>query len=63
LLQHAEVASAALAEATDDDKAFYTGKIASARFFVREALPKVAMRTSAAQAEDGSIMDIPVEAF
>jgi len=63
LLQHAEVALAALADATDGDKAFYTGKIASARFFVREALPKVAMRTSAAQAEDGSLMDIPVEAF
>jgi len=63
LLQHAEVAMAALTDATDSDKAFYTGKIASARFFVREALPKVAMRTSAAQAEDGSVMDIPVEAF
>ena len=63
LLEHAEIASAALPEASGDDAAFYTGKIASARFFVKEALPKVALRTAAAQAEDAWLMDVPVEAF
>ncbi|MCL1594421.1 MAG: acyl-CoA dehydrogenase [Actinomycetia bacterium] len=63
LLQHAEVASAGMSDASGDDQAFYTGKIASARFFVREALPKIASRTAEAQAEDGAIMAIPEDAF
>ena len=63
LLEHAEVASAALATAEGSDKAFYEGKIASARFFVADALPKVALRTAAAQHETGWLMDLPDEAF
>ncbi len=63
LLEHAEVASRALGEATGDDMAFYQGKIASARFFASDALPKIALRTSAAQREDGWLMDLPDEAF
>ncbi len=63
LLEHAEKASAALPDAEGDDVAFYEGKIASARFFVRDALPKVAVRTAAAQDEDGWLMDLPDEAF
>ena len=63
LLEHAEIASAALGDATGDDVGFYTGKVASARFFVNDALPKIALRTSAAQTEDGWLMDLPDEAF
>jgi alkylation response protein AidB-like acyl-CoA dehydrogenase len=63
LLEHAEVAHTALADATGDDVGFYEGKIASARFFACDALPKVAVRTSAAQAEDGWLMDLSDEAF
>jgi alkylation response protein AidB-like acyl-CoA dehydrogenase len=63
LLEPAEIASSKLADATGDDVAFYQGKIASARFFVNDALPKIALRTSAAQAEDGWLMDLPDEAF
>jgi alkylation response protein AidB-like acyl-CoA dehydrogenase len=63
LLEHAEVASAALVDATGDDVAFYEGKIASARFFVNDALPKVAVRTAAAQAEDGWLMELSDDAF
>ena len=63
LLEHAEIASARLGDASGDDVGFYTGKIASARFFVREALPKVAVRTAAAQVEDAWLMDVPVEAY
>ncbi len=63
LLEHAEVASSALSGATGDDAAFYSGKIASARFFAADALPKVAVRTAAAQAESGWLMDLPDEAF
>ncbi len=63
LLEHAEIANAKLADASGADEAFYTGKVASARFFVREALPKIAVRTAAAQAEDAWLMDVPVEAY
>ncbi len=63
LLEHAEVAARALPNASGADVDFYTGKIASARFFVREALPKVATRTAAAEAEDAWLMDLPEGAF
>jgi alkylation response protein AidB-like acyl-CoA dehydrogenase len=63
LLEHAEVAAAALADATGDDVGFYEGKVASARFFVGDALPKVAVRTAAAQAEDGWLMELSDDAF
>ena len=63
LLEHAEVAQAKLPDATGADVDFYTGKVASARFFVREALPKVAVRTAGAAAEDAWLMDLPDEAF
>jgi hypothetical protein len=63
LLEHAEVASSALPDATGDDVGFYQGKIASAKFFVTDALPKVAMRTAAAQAEDGWLMELSDDAF
>jgi hypothetical protein len=63
LLEHAEVASASIAGASESDIDFYKGKIASARFFVREALPKIASRTSAAEAEDGWLMELPDGAF
>lgn len=66
LLQHAEIAQQALetgADLTDDDRAFYTGKVASGRWFVRHVLPKVATRARIAAQEDGSLMELPVEAF
>lgn len=63
LLEHAEVAHLALADAQGDDIGFYQGKVASARFFVTDALPKVAVRASAAQAEDGWLMELSDEAF
>ncbi len=63
LLEHAEVAAAKLPDAEGSDVAFYEGKIASARFFVKDALPKVAVRAAAAQGEDAWLMDLPDEAF
>ncbi len=62
LLRQAEVALAALDEAADD-RAFYEGKLASARFFVRHVAPKVAARRVAAEAEDGALMAMADEAF
>ena len=63
LIRHAEIALAALPDASVDDRSFYEGKVASARFFARHAFPKTALRRRAAEAEDGAIMAIPVEYF
>ena len=63
LLRHAEIASAALRDADPDDALFYRGKIASARFFIHHALPKAKLRRSAAETEDGSLMELPEGAF
>jgi hypothetical protein len=63
LLEHAEKASSALASAEGPDVPFYQGKMASARFFAADALPKAALRTAAAQHENAWLMDMPDEAF
>ncbi|MDJ0496337.1 MAG: acyl-CoA dehydrogenase [Acidimicrobiia bacterium] len=63
LLRHAEVALDALPEAEARDKAFYEGKIASARFFARHALPKAKTRQLEATREDGALMEMADEAF
>ena len=60
LLRHAEVAL--LAEPGADDE-FYEGKVASARFFARHALPKARLRRDAAEAEDGALMALSDDAF
>jgi alkylation response protein AidB-like acyl-CoA dehydrogenase len=45
------------------DDPFYRGKVEAARWFVAHTAPKAAMRRAAAESEDGSLMDIPAEAF
>ncbi len=64
LIKQALVAQAALdtgASASDVD--FYTGKIASARWFARNVLPELAARRSIIAAADLTLMDIPEAAF
>ena len=63
LLRHAEIALAALPAASGADRAFYQGKVASARFFARNVLPKTALRRQAAETEDGALMTLPDAAF
>jgi len=63
LIRHAEIALAALPEASTRDRSFYEGKVASARFFARDALPKARLRREAAEQERGALMALPVEAF
>ncbi len=58
LLRQAEVA---LPEA--DDSPFHEGKVAIARFFVRDIAPGVAARRRATAEEDGSLMELSEEAF
>jgi len=45
------------------DAAFYSGKIYSARFFVKNVLPEVNAIAESIKTEDMSILDIPEESF
>jgi hypothetical protein len=63
LLKHAAVAIKKLPEATGADKAFYEGKVASARHFVKEVLPNVALHKKIIENSDLSLMDLDEGAF
>ncbi len=70
LLRQAEVAHDALGGdggASDRpagrDTDFYTGKVATARYWARTVLPRTRFRREQAMAEDGSLMDLPEAAF
>ena len=64
LIRQAEVALAALdAGASGRDEAFYRGKVESAKWFAANRLPLVAAERAIAEATEGSIMEIPEEAF
>jgi hypothetical protein len=74
LLRHAEVAherhaaleageAPATGRSREDELAYYAGKVAAARWFVRNALPKATMRRHVAEQEDGALLDVAVGAF
>jgi alkylation response protein AidB-like acyl-CoA dehydrogenase len=66
LLREAEVALAALAAAgslSDDDVAFYRGKVAAASWFARQVLPLLSAQRAIAEATDNALMDLPEAAF
>jgi hypothetical protein len=47
----------------NNDAAFYTGKIYSARFFAKNVLPEVDAAAASIKTEDMSILEIPEESF
>ena len=67
LLREAEVAQEALTSRGDalsaKDRDFYTGKVAAARFYARNVLPRLAAERAIAEGTDDSIMDVPESAF
>jgi alkylation response protein AidB-like acyl-CoA dehydrogenase len=64
LQRQAEVALRALArEQTPAERAFYEGKVASARFFAREVLPRLAGDRRAVESTTGELMDLPEDVF
>ena len=63
LLRGAEVALAALGGDAGSDKAFYEGKVAAAKFFAGEVLPKISAEVAIAQATDLSLMDLDEASF
>jgi alkylation response protein AidB-like acyl-CoA dehydrogenase len=64
LLRHAEVAMTALGDDTSaKDRAFYEGKIASARFFATQVLPKLSAERGLVENTDNSLMEIAEDSF
>ena len=64
LLREAAVALEALENGADPhDRDFYTGKVASAKFFVANVLPRLSSDRAIVEATDNSLMEIPEGAF
>ena len=64
LARQAEIAAAKLADGADGaDADFYTGKVAAAKFFAGEVLPRLASDRAIIEAADLTVMDIPESAF
>ncbi|MFC3998327.1 acyl-CoA dehydrogenase [Nocardiopsis sediminis] len=63
LLRQAEVALAAIDGAGPADADFYTGKIAAARFFADQILPRVSAERAIAENVTLDLMDVPESAF
>jgi alkylation response protein AidB-like acyl-CoA dehydrogenase len=63
LMRQAEVALAKVGSATGRDKAFYEGKIASARWFAANVLPELSSKRGMAEATDLELMDLDEGSF
>jgi alkylation response protein AidB-like acyl-CoA dehydrogenase len=64
LLHHAEIALDALdSEVSDRDRAFYTGKVAVAKFFAKNVLPRLTAERKIVAAVDLTVMDLREESF
>jgi alkylation response protein AidB-like acyl-CoA dehydrogenase len=48
---------------TDSDRAFYTGKVAAARFFAHEVLPRIRADRKVVESTNIDLMDVPEDAF
>ncbi|MBL4818586.1 MAG: acyl-CoA dehydrogenase, partial [Deltaproteobacteria bacterium] len=63
MIRQGEVAAEKLGSASGSEKAFYEGKLASVRFFCREALPDVTHAKDMIEKSDLSLMELSEEAF
>ena len=63
LLRQADIAAEKLAAGAGKDTDFYTGKVASAKFFVATVLPHITADRKIVEGTDSSIMEIPESAF
>ena len=64
MLQQAEIALNALdGTVSERDRAFYTGKVATGKFFARNVLPRLSAQRAILQAVDLTAMDLPEAAF
>ena len=63
LLWQASIASDRLADASGRDRAFYTGKIASARYFASNVLALVAAQVAAIKRGDKTPLELEEDGF
>ena len=63
LLRQADIATEKLAGSPGKDLDFYTGKVASAQFFVKNYLPHIAADRAIVETTDASIMELSENAF
>ena len=65
LLRHADIALAALGQepTAARDRVFYEGKIASARFFASQVLPRLSTERQLVERTDNALMDIAEASF
>ena len=64
LLLHAEIALNALdGDPSDRDRDYYAGKVAAAKFFTKNVLPRLSAERKIAEGVDLTIMDLREEAF
>jgi hypothetical protein len=63
LVHHAAVAQGKLATASADDKHYYLGKVASARWYCDNVLPGLTLTRKLVEAGTLELMDLPEEAF
>jgi alkylation response protein AidB-like acyl-CoA dehydrogenase len=63
LLRQAAVALGKVESASGKDKAFYEGKVASARWFAASVFPELTCKRAIAEATDLSLMDLDEAAF
>lgn len=59
----AKVAHERLATAQGEDKAFYTGKLASSRFYAQNVLPQLTLNRQLIEAGDLALMELPDDAW
>jgi hypothetical protein len=63
LLRQADVALTRLEAGAGKDEAFYRGKVAAARFFARQVLPRLTAERAIAEATDNELMDLDEACF
>jgi alkylation response protein AidB-like acyl-CoA dehydrogenase len=63
LLRNASIALKKLPAASGAEKSFYEGKVAAAKFYVKEVLPNVALHKKVIESGDLSLMEVSEAAF
>ena len=63
LIHHAALAHARIEGASEADRAFYTGKVASARFFVREVMPDIKTARAVIEGSTTELMELSEASF
>jgi hypothetical protein len=63
LVKHAAIALSKVGAAAGEERAFYEGKVASARFYCREVLPGLTLARKLIENSRLDLMSLPEEVF